>query len=196
MLITVLVNGFEVVPAVVFWMVYLLVVGLLFGLLFGLAGGLTFGEIDNRAVPNEGIHRSARNALFVALAFGLVAGLVIWHVLELASGLVGALLNPAGVMIIGMVGGAFAGLFAGLRAGGAACFKHFVLRWGLIRVGVTPWNYVRFLEYTAERILLRKVGGGYVFLHRMLLEHFAALYVGPAIDSTATAKSAELNDEL
>jgi hypothetical protein len=51
-----------------------------------------------------------------------------------------------------------------------------VLRFGLIRNGSTPWNYVRFLDYAAGQILLRKVGGGYVFIHRMLLEHFSARY--------------------
>jgi hypothetical protein len=32
-----------------------------------------------------------------------------------------------------------------------------------------PWNYPRFLDYAAERILLRKVEGGYIFIHRLLL---------------------------
>ncbi len=38
-----------------------------------------------------------------------------------------------------------------------------------------PWNYARFLDYAAERILLRKVGGGYIFIHRLLMEYFASL---------------------
>jgi hypothetical protein len=36
-----------------------------------------------------------------------------------------------------------------------------------------PWGLVRFLDYAAERVLLRKVGGGYIFVHRLLLEYFA-----------------------
>jgi hypothetical protein len=44
----------------------------------------------------------------------------------------------------------------------------------LWRSGNTPINYARFLDYAAERVLLRKVGGGYVFIHRLLLEYFAA----------------------
>ncbi|MDJ0688082.1 MAG: hypothetical protein QNJ41_06210 [Xenococcaceae cyanobacterium MO_188.B32] len=36
-----------------------------------------------------------------------------------------------------------------------------------------PWNYARFLDYASERLLMKKVGGGYVFYHRMLMEHFA-----------------------
>ena len=37
-----------------------------------------------------------------------------------------------------------------------------------------PLNYVCFLDYATARIFLRKVGGGYIFVHRMLLEYFAA----------------------
>ncbi|MFM8333482.1 MAG: hypothetical protein ACKN9T_17535 [Candidatus Methylumidiphilus sp.] len=36
-----------------------------------------------------------------------------------------------------------------------------------------PFNYVRFLDYAARLILLRKTGGGYEFPHRLLLDHFA-----------------------
>ncbi len=38
-----------------------------------------------------------------------------------------------------------------------------------------PWRYARFLDYAAERLFLRKVGGGYIFVHRLLLEYFASL---------------------
>ena len=33
-----------------------------------------------------------------------------------------------------------------------------------------------FLDYAAERLFLRKVGSGYLFVHRLLLEYFAAQY--------------------
>ncbi len=35
-----------------------------------------------------------------------------------------------------------------------------------------PWNYAKFLDFAADRLLLKKAGGGYVFFHRMILEHF------------------------
>ena len=35
------------------------------------------------------------------------------------------------------------------------------------------------LHYAADRIFLRKVGGGYIFIHRMLMEYFAALEAEP-----------------
>jgi hypothetical protein len=38
-----------------------------------------------------------------------------------------------------------------------------------------PWNYARFLDHCCDRIFLQKVGGGYIFIHRLLMEHFAAM---------------------
>jgi hypothetical protein len=48
------------------------------------------------------------------------------------------------------------------------------------RNGDIPWNYVGFLDYAADRIFLRKVDGGYIFIHRMLMEYFAALETEPS----------------
>ena len=39
-----------------------------------------------------------------------------------------------------------------------------------------PQNIVDFLNYCTDRIFLRQVGGGYIFIHRMLMEYFAAKY--------------------
>ncbi len=72
--------------------------------------------------------------------------------------------------------------------GGTACIKQTVLRWYLWRSGCIPWNYVRFLDYAVDRILLRKVGG-YMFVHRLLLDHFAALEPvssSPAVEEEET----------
>ncbi len=46
----------------------------------------------------------------------------------------------------------------------------------LHRKGYLPWKLVPFLDYAAEDLgFLQKVGGGYMFIHRYLLEHFAAM---------------------
>jgi hypothetical protein len=126
------------------------------------------------------------------LGVGLMGGLIGWLVSGLGGGLGGLVFGLVG----GLVGGLVFGLVGGLQAGGAACLKHLVLRLWLIRNGLTPWNYVRFLDHAAERILLRKVGGGYAFIHRMLLEHFAARYVEPAVTVAKPAKSPSIEDEL
>jgi hypothetical protein len=94
------------------------------------------------------------------------------------------------VQVVGLVG-----LVGGLRAGGAACLKHVVLRLWLTRNGSTPWNYVWFLDHAAERILLRKVGGGYVFLHRMLLEHLATRWIETSAGGATLAGTSSIGVE-
>jgi hypothetical protein len=161
-------------------------VGLVFGLGAGLASGLYFCEIEMTAVPNEGVHRSARSAVAVGLGFGTAVGLVF----GLLLGPVVGLFFPTAQVCVGFALGVglAAGLGVGLIAGGEACLKHLVLRLWLIRNGSTPWNYVRFLDYAADRLLLRKVGGGYAFIHRMLLEYFAARYVEPSSGDAGSPK--------
>ena len=44
------------------------------------------------------------------------------------------------------------------------------------RRGLAPWRYATFLDHAAERIFLRKVGGGYIYVHRLLHDYFADLW--------------------
>jgi hypothetical protein len=53
------------------------------------------------------------------------------------------------------------------------------LRILLWRSGLIPWDYPRFLGAATERMLLNKVGGGYIFLHRLLLDYLATLLQAP-----------------
>lgn len=52
---------------------------------------------------------------------------------------------------------------------------NFTLRFWLWRTGSLPWNLIAFLDEAAERLLLRKVGASYIFIHRLLLDYFASL---------------------
>ena len=86
--------------------------------------------------------------------------------------------------------GPFTGLLAVLRLagffgaplavlfGGIAVIQHLTLRLILTRSGRMPANYARFLDYATSRHFLHKVGGGYIFVHRLLLEYFAQLTPG------------------
>ncbi|MEM9220492.1 MAG: hypothetical protein AAGD25_39990 [Cyanobacteria bacterium P01_F01_bin.150] len=74
-----------------------------------------------------------------------------------------------------VIWGTFLGLNAGLISGGTTCIRHFSLRFLLYLLGYAPWNYAEFLDHVVERLFLQRVGGGYIFIHRMLLEHFAAM---------------------
>ena len=59
-------------------------------------------------------------------------------------------------------------------SGGLAAVQHGVLRLRLWRAGCMPLRYARFLDYATDRLLLRRVGGEYLFIHRLLLEFFAS----------------------
>ncbi|KAB8139625.1 hypothetical protein F8S13_27400 [Chloroflexia bacterium SDU3-3] len=63
----------------------------------------------------------------------------------------------------------------GLAFGGRAVIQHYTLRLLLWLSGVMPWNIAAMLDAAARRSLLRRVGGGWVFTHRMLLEYFRDL---------------------
>ncbi|HEY9695833.1 MAG TPA: NACHT domain-containing protein [Trichocoleus sp.] len=137
-----------------------LLCALYFGPVVGLIAGVGSSEIQQKEKPNQGIYRSARNAAILTIGAGLSYGLF-----------VGLISGPGSGLYFGLT----FGLIAGLIGGGLVCMRHFLLRLLLFRLGYSPWNYVRFLDYAVGRLFLQKVGGGYIFVHRMLLEHFAQM---------------------
>ena len=139
-----------------FWLSF----GLIGGLIGGLKSGLSSTEVKQRTFPNQGIWSSRKNFVRVGLIFGLIGGLIFGLTYGLISGL---------------TYGLSVGLIGGLLNGGTTCIQHFNLRRILFCKGRIPWNYARFLDYASERLLMKKVGGGYVFYHRMLMEHFAGI---------------------
>jgi hypothetical protein len=67
------------------------------------------------------------------------------------------------------------GLIFGLISGGMFALKHFVLCLFLWESGLAPLHYVPFLAQAKELLFLRQVGGGYIFVHRLLSEYFVSL---------------------
>jgi hypothetical protein len=150
------------------------VTALLVGLVGGFVGGLSPMQLSERValIPNEGIWRSGRRGLFLAglcvLLFGLAGGAIF--------GLLGTAIGSLAYgLILGSVFGATGGLIFGLafglvggRTGIAAFLQHFALRFFLWRLNLLPWKLVSFLDEATGRLLLRKVGGNYIFVHRLL----------------------------
>ena len=146
--------------------------GATLGLTFGLIRGLSGKHIGNTSQPNAGIWQSARNSTL----FALVAMVTLY--------VPGFLLGNTKASFWAATGLAF-GFAAG---GGEALIKHVLLRLILTGSGVTPWNYSKFLDYATASIFLQKVGGGYLFIHRLLLEHFASLENGRLPDPSRGRK--------
>ncbi len=67
------------------------------------------------------------------------------------------------------------GLPTALWYGGLDIIQHYILRLILVIKGYLPFHVVPFLDYCVDRIFLRLVGGGYIFIHRYLMEYFASL---------------------
>ncbi|MEM6452327.1 MAG: protein kinase [Cyanobacteria bacterium P01_D01_bin.105] len=138
--------------------------GLTLGITYGIIRGLSGERIAVRTKPNQGMRQSAKNAILFAV--------------------VSAIAPPFVALFLKYTSPYFwtaAGLSFGLAMGGGeAVVKHGILRFVLFCQGRMPWNYAKFLNYAAERILLQKVGGGYIFIHRLLLEHFAKVSLAEA----------------
>ena len=158
------------------WQTYL-PISVLIGGLLGLTVGGSLGSFSRHTLekgslvkPNEGIRRSLRNGLIIGLPIGLALGgftlgLALWLIPgNIADGLLWSV--PLGLMVT---------LILFLLNGGYAWLQHVILRFILYRQGVIPWHYARFLDEAADRLLLRKVGGGYIFVHRLLLDYFASM---------------------
>jgi hypothetical protein len=151
-----------------------LIVGVIMMLFFVLLGGLRYSELRTQAYPNQGIWKSTINCVIAGLVFGMLGGLFF--------GLTFGLLDAIGSKQTGVMGGLigcvlFFGILGTLYYGGIACLQHLALRLILYHQGSIPWNYARFLDYATERLFMQKVGGGYIFVHRMLLEHFAEMSI-------------------
>jgi len=141
--------------------------------------GVSYEVLATHTRPNQGIRNSVRNGVVLGLVYGLMVGVLSSIILSLVR--VVAITHFPIQRLIGFglsdgigVGLATAGV-VWASSGGFASVQHFFLRLRLWRAGVIPWQYARFLDYASECILLRKVGGGYIFIHRLLLDYFASL---------------------
>jgi hypothetical protein len=132
--------------------------------------------LELKTAPNMGILLSGRNALIavsINFVLALIAKLIYlkWHS-DLSGDSLFEVLSTA--LII-------AGALAWGRLGGLDFLAHYCLRFVLQLCGYIPRDYVRFLNYAATDLgFLQKVGGGYVFMHRYLLEYFASSEQGSA----------------
>jgi hypothetical protein len=129
-------------------------------LIGGLLGGLK-GQLRNElTLPNEGIQRSWRSALY----FGLIGGI--------AGIILGLWQEP----ILGLALALNLGVLLGMAYGGDAYLHHLIVRRSLFRAGAAPLLYSLFLEAMTERLLLRRSGSSFLFTHRLLRDYLSDLH--------------------
>jgi hypothetical protein len=155
------------------------------GLTGFILGGLIAGlkrEETHRSKPLQGLINSLKNAALIGFSTSLVAGMLVGLLLiislisnEIGNGRVFNLNILILILYWAMGIGLLFGLSMGLSFGGLFAIHHIALRFILSANNSMPMNYVNFLEYASERLFLRRVAGGYIFVHRLLMEHFARM---------------------
>ena len=99
----------------------------------------------------------------------------------MASLIITILVTSLSLFILDWPGNLSIGLRIGLQMGvilsfifygGIEVLKYFVLRWFMYQQGMTPKNYIKFLEYCKQLTFLESRSGGYVFHHDWFQEYF------------------------
>ncbi|MCA9942110.1 MAG: NACHT domain-containing protein [Anaerolineales bacterium] len=161
------------IDANIFSLVAVLFAGSITGLFAGLLGGV-FGfflafldtpPVDKRSTPGNGTRASLRNAILMTILVALLFGIAAWYFDQRFEGDLFIFF----VVLVNILPPTFTWF------GGLAWCQHWALRFMLARRGWLSWRLVHWLEEMVARGLLRRVGGGYIFIHRSLLEYFASL---------------------
>jgi hypothetical protein len=134
------------------------------------------------AMPDSQVAAAILALLILGLSTGLYAGVIAgagiglavalgrrWYV-RLGIGLVVVLAIALGSLLALAL---LAGTVGALQRGGGAYLRHRALRRQLVRNGAIPKDYLAFLQFAERNVLLRRQGGGYQFLHPMMLDHLA-----------------------
>jgi hypothetical protein len=123
-------------------------------------GGIRGRKVTRRSNLYQGIFLSLRNSLWAAIISTLVVG-----------GLAYLIMYPS----YAYLAAAIVFISAGGLLGGNNVIKHLLIRSLLWLKGDLPWRLGKFLDYAASLALLRKVGGSYIFYHRLFQEYFISL---------------------
>ncbi len=140
-----------------------------------LLGGLSTATVETKTQPNQGIRQSAQNALVAGIAVGLIIGAAFLIGSWLAYGLTDLVTRTVrATLALGLT----IGLIVALIFGGLAVIQHIMLRLMLYRSGSAPLNLAKFLDHSCDLIFMRRIGGGFIFVHRYLADHFSSLWKG------------------
>jgi multisubunit Na+/H+ antiporter MnhB subunit/predicted ATPase len=133
--------------------------------------GMSWGSREERTAPNEGMRRSARSALISGAVVGFPFGLYYWFTL-VVNRRTGGLISGLAITLAFVIG---YGLTAALKRGGGTWLQHYIVRALLVLAHLAPWDYPSFLDAMAARLLLRRSGSAYLFVHRLLRDYLADL---------------------
>jgi TIR domain/NACHT domain len=97
---------------------------------------------------------------------------------------------PLGYAVVGMGMLGWVGFFFGMEKGGYFLLDHYATRLLLWSRGRLPWNILGCLDAAVARVLMRRVGAAYIFVHRILLDHFASTAANASGNAEGSADAA------
>jgi hypothetical protein len=136
-----------------------------------LLAGFKITRVEQTIRPGQRLYFTLMNFLFSFLLSGLLVAVIFSLVFGSFFGFRAGF--DKGLMLLFAP---IAGLVVGLFYGGLTLIQHYALRMILGLANHLPWRLIHFLDYCVDLIFLRRVGGGYIFVHRLLMEHFADMY--------------------
>jgi len=141
------------------------VIGVVAGTLVALPAVTAFGPsvLDRKSLRDRPMGADLHDAAWLSCALAVVFGIP-------AAWILGAVYGPAGVLT-----GLVVALAAGYLYTGTGLLGYWLIHIRLVRAGLVPRRQAEFLDFAARRLLTLKVGGGYMFTHRLLLEYFAQI---------------------
>ncbi len=157
--------GDALVAGLVHGLLFGLVVGVTCGIALGFKAGLANGPISVRPRPFASMWRSVWSGV-AAGALGCAAAGSRFFVSGLPEGVGTATVRAIAWGMGAGVLGAFAGGFS-------AVTQYWLARTLIWTHGLSPLRLHRWLEYSVRLRLLYRSNGGYVFIHRMLLDCMA-----------------------
>lgn len=142
------------------------------GVLTMIESALLRGDLRLRTTPGQGVEQSRRNGLMVGGSVIVATVVVGAAAVSVAAAFMGRqALVPAAAWLVWLA--LYLGAGCGLAFGLLAWLQNRRLRGILDDRGSFPADATGFLNFAAERNLLRKVGGGYSFAHALLLDYFS-----------------------
>jgi hypothetical protein len=156
---------------------------LLLLLVSSLSVGFHSTAMEEKLDTRRNLNQSAKNGLVAGILgfiYGLIYTTTVWLILTF-WGLVKSIVINSGetkswfiaLTILAVVPGIVFGLRAFYRYGGLSIVQNYTLRLIMRATRYIPWNYSSFLNHAADLVFLRRAGGGYMFIHRLMQEYFA-----------------------
>lgn len=146
---------------------HLLIITISVVLFVGFLLSLRSRDIEETTYSGQRLKQTLFNSVFVFILTGLLSGFIYILINEQDYELFFRALNIS--LIFGLLGGLHYGVFT--------LIQHFSLRYVFTKNEFLPKQLIPFLDYAVDLIFLRRVGGSYIFVHRLLMEHFAEMYI-------------------